>query len=66
MVAGGITMLLFTVRNDRGRFEWQEAVRVCVSDEKVYGVSKRVEKGVVRAGGSSPSIMYCWLASQCV
>ena len=59
-------MLLFTIRDDRGRFKWQEVVRVCVSDEKVYGVSKRVEKGVVHAGGSSPSIMYCRLASQCI
>ena len=42
---------------------WQEVVRACVSDEMVYGVSKRVEKGVVRAGGSSPSIMYYRLAS---
>ena len=64
MVAGGITMLLFTVQDDRGRFKWQDAVRVCVSDEKVYGVSKRVEKGAVHAGGSSPSIMYCRMASQ--
>ena len=66
VVAGGITMQLFTVQNDRGRFEWQEPVRVCVPDEKVYEVSKRVKRGVVHAGGSSLSIMCCRLASQCV
>ena len=59
-------MLLRTVCDDRGRFKWQKVVCACVSDEKVYGVSKRVERGAVHAGGSSLSIMYCRLASQCV
>ena len=41
------------------------SVRVCRM-KRCTGFSKRVEEGVVRAGGSSPSIMYCRLASQCV
>ena len=64
VAAGSVTTQLCTVRNDLWRFEWQGVVSVCESDEKVFGVSKRVEKGAVRVSGSSPSITYCRWVSQ--